>query len=97
LAARETGAGTSRNFPLASRDSGTFFSELRICLLFDVWYAGAQEPDRAENFRRRKKTAKIMGYYNLEIRGSFKYPFEALTEQICPQCLCFGTLYRNPI
>jgi len=38
-----------------------------------------------------------MGYYNLEIRGSFKYPFEALTEQICPQCLCFGTLYKNPI
>jgi hypothetical protein len=36
LAARETGAGTSRNFPLASRDSGTFFFpnfEFAFCLM----------------------------------------------------------------
>jgi hypothetical protein len=35
LAARETGAGTSRNFPLASRDPGTFFPnfEFAFCLM----------------------------------------------------------------
>jgi hypothetical protein len=38
-----------------------FFSELRICLLFDVWYAAAREPDRAEKFRRRKKPRKQWG------------------------------------
>jgi len=79
---RETGAGTSRNFPLASRDSGTFFSELRICL-FDMLNSAAREPDRAKKFKRRKKSAKILGYYNLKIPGSFTYPFEALTEQMC--------------